>query len=111
MAGPVKEFAIINVGSYSIKALRCAFHDKRLKILAWKTHRCELALTTQSPYADYVLELEKAFNVFKTTVLEGVTEIQLLFSASFVITKILGVPEFAKTDMKVVLQDKLERDN
>src|SRR5688572_632547 len=99
MAAPVKEYAIINVGSYSIKALRCSFSDKKLKINAWKTHRCELALTTQSPYADYVLELEKALNLFKQTVLEGVSDVHFLFSASFLISKILGVPEFARTDL------------
>lgn len=111
MAAPVKEFSIINVGSYSIKALRCSFQDKKLKIIGWKTHRCELALTTQSPYADYVLELEKALNLFKQTVLQGIADVHFLFSASFLISKILGVPEFARTDLKVVLQDKLERDN
>lgn len=111
MAAPVKEFSIINVGSYSIKALRCSIQDKKLKIIGWKTHRCELALTTQSPFADYVLELEKALNLFKQTVLQGIADVHFLFSASFLISKILGVPEFARTDLKVVLQDKLERDN
>jgi hypothetical protein len=111
MAAVEKEICIIGVGSYSIKAIRCTVVDKKLKIIAWAIHRCELSLTTQSQYADYVIELERALNLFKQVVFEGSSEVHLLFSASFVMPKILGVPEFAKTDLKLVLQDKLERDN
>lgn len=110
-APAAKEYSIISVGSYSIKAFRCLAQDHKIKVLAWETHRIEQQLTTQSPFADFVSELDKSLNGFKQGIFKDTTDLHLIISAGFLIVKVLGVPEFAKTDLKLVLQDKLERDN
>lgn len=113
MAKPAsgKVFSIINVGSYSIKAIKCSVEDRKFRIHGWKTHRNQQALTTQSSFNDYIAELERAIIHFKADLFVDFESVHFMFSSSFMIVKILGVPGFAKSELKNLIRDKLERDN
>jgi len=102
---------IVSVGSYAIRAMQCRIDAGKCTILNWKTHRNELALTTQSPFDEFLHEIEKAIVEFKAEFLADPDKVHFMFSSSFMIVKILGVPGFARSELKTLIKDKLDRDN
>jgi Tfp pilus assembly PilM family ATPase len=103
--------SIVNVGSYSMKATVGSFENNLFVVEAIQNVKIETQLTSQSSFEDYLSALDAALGKLREGILAETRDVHLVMNPTFLMAKIIGMPEFAKSDLDAVMKDRLERDS
>ncbi|MBI4870884.1 MAG: pilus assembly protein PilM [Candidatus Riflebacteria bacterium] len=103
--------SILNLGSYSMKATIGSFDNNLFVIEGIQNVKNEAQLTSQSSFDDYMAALDRALGVLHDGVFADSSDVHLVLNPNFLMAKIIGMPEFAKSDLDAVMKDRLERDS
>lgn len=103
--------AVVNVGSFSIKGMVGSWEENSFRIEGLATHNVEAQLSNQSSFEDYLEVIEKGLAEFREGIFKTAKEVHFVLNPTFLMAKIIGMPEFAKGDLQSILKDRLERDS
>lgn len=106
-----QKFSILNVGSYSMKCVVGSFENNLFQLEGVQNIKNSAQLTSQSSFEDYLAAVDKSIETAKAGVFAKSQEIHMVLNPTFLMAKIIGMPEFAKSDLDAVMKDRLERDS